>query len=129
MSGEPESLINIKDVKTLEMSYYSLQSHTEEINGEKRTQEKRVVIENGEGEVTVTFKGANGEVLASDTQPISKSNVEKILDKQFVKDLFRPCLMNCGNYAIEQTPRNAKNLSGGKRKRRTMRTKRRVGTR
>lgn len=115
------------------MSYHSFQSHTELVNGEMRTQEKRVTIENGTGEVSVTYKGPGGEVLASHTEPLSKSNVEKILDKRFVEDLFGPCLLGCGKYAIEQTPRNAAKLLGGQQRRtssrRTTRTKRRTGTR
>lgn len=119
------------------MSYHSFQSHTELINGELRTQEKRVTIENGAGEVSVTYKGPDGEVLASHTEPLSKSNVEKILDKRFVEDLFGPCLLGCGKYAIEQTPRNAAKLLGGRQRlrtptgvaRRRTRTKRRAGTR
>lgn len=95
-----------------------------------RTQEKRVTIENGEGEVSVTYKGPDDKVLASHTEPLSKSNVEKILDKRFVEDLFGPCLLGCGKYAIEQTPRNATKLLGGRRgPKRHTRTKRRTGTR
>jgi hypothetical protein len=119
--------------------YKSVSEHTELINGEMRTQVKEVRINNGKGTVTVKYiRGSDGSVLATHTEPLTDDQVAAILDKRIVQDLFKPCIVNCGAAADEQTPRNAasnaamraseemvaannraNNLLGGGRRRRT----------
>jgi len=130
--------------------YDSLTQHAELINGEMRTQVKKVNIENGAGTVSVKYiRGAdpNGPVIAEQTRPLTDEQVATILDKRIVPDVFRQCILGCGAAADEQTPRNAasnaamraseemvaaetraNNLMGGRRRksrqRRTMRHRR-----
>lgn len=75
-----------------------------------RTQVKRVDIENGKGTVAMRYLANDGRVLSEHEEPLTDDQVAAILDKRFVPDLFKPCLLNCGVPAQEQTPRNAEML-------------------
>ncbi len=90
--------------------YKSFSQHKEYINGEMRTQVKRVDIENGKGTVAVRYLGGDGRVLSEHEEPLTDEQVDAILKKRFVPDLFKTCLLNCGEPAQQQTPRNAEML-------------------
>ena len=90
--------------------FHSSQSHSELINGEMRTQVKEVHAKNGKGSVTVRYLGPKGNVLAEHSEELAPVQIRRIKDKRFVPDLFDRCLINCGNVAAEQTPRNATKL-------------------
>jgi hypothetical protein len=93
-----------------QQKYKSFSQHSELINGEMRTQVKRVDIENGKGTVSVRYLGGDGRVLSEHEEPLTEEQVAAILDKRIVPELFKPCLLNCGVPAQEQTPRNAEML-------------------
>jgi hypothetical protein len=112
--------------------YKSVSEHTELINGEMRTQVKEVNIKDGVGTVSVKYIREPGQVIAEHTEPLRNEQVAAILDKRIVPDLFKPCILNCGSVADEQTPRNAAANAaertvfyGGKRRLRTRRRTRR----
>ena len=74
------------------------------INGQARTQEKEVTIKNGVGKKTVRYLAPNGRVLAKKTMNLNAEEINKILGKTFIPDLFHPCIGDC-----------MKKMSGGAR--------------
>ncbi len=76
-------------------TYKSFQQHTEMINGKARTQEKEVTIKNGVGKKTVRYLTPNGRVLAEKTLNLNSDEIDKILGKTFIPELFHPCIGHC----------------------------------
>lgn len=93
-----------------------MQSHSELIKGEMRTQVKEVHVKDGKGIVEVRYLDSKGKELARHTEQLKPAQIRRIMDKRFVPDLFDKCLVGCGTVAQEQTPRNAaklQRLAGG----------------
>ena len=65
------------------------------INSQPRTQEKEVLIKNGVGKKTVRYLGPKGKVLAEKTLELNDEEMEKILSKTFIPELFQPCIGHC----------------------------------
>ncbi len=76
-------------------SYDSFQEHVEFINGQERKQEKTVKIRNGAGTKTVRYLAPNGRVLAEKTLNLNSDEIDKILGKTFIPELFHPCIGHC----------------------------------
>jgi hypothetical protein len=76
-------------------SYNSFQEHVELINSQERKQEKTVKIRNGTGTKTVRYLAPNGRVLAEKTLKLNSEEIDKILGKTFIPELFHPCIGHC----------------------------------
>lgn len=70
-------------------SYHSEQVHTSMVNGEVQEKRNIVDIQNGKGTKTVIVS-TNGQPRSS-TKKLSKSQIKKIKNEQFVPKLFKPC--------------------------------------
>ncbi len=78
-------------------NYNSVQSHSVLRNGQGRTQVMEVRIKNGKGHKKVTFKNARGHRVTSKTIKLNNDEIGRIMNKEFIPELFRPCLNHCNN--------------------------------
>ena len=78
-------------------AYNSVQSHSLMENGQGRTQVMEVRIKSGKGNKKVTLKNARGQTIASKTITLNNDEIGRIMNKEFIPGLFRPCLNHCNN--------------------------------
>ena len=96
-------------------SYNSLQSHSTFENGRGRTQIMEVKIKNGKGHKKVTLKNSKGKTLSSNTIDLNDDEMGRIMNKEFIPGLFRPCLDHC-NGSIRPSRRLTRRASRGQRR-------------
>jgi hypothetical protein len=87
-------------------SYESIQSHSKFENGEGRVQVMEVSIKNGKGHKKVTLKNKNGRKIVSKTIDLNDDEINRIMKKEFIPGLFRPCLDHCSTRLSNRTRRN-----------------------
>lgn len=78
-------------------TFNSVQSHALYENGSGREQIMEVRIKNGRGHKKVTIKNNTGRILASKNIPLNDDEIQRIMNKEFVPGLFRPCLDHCNS--------------------------------
>ena len=78
-------------------TYNSIQSHSVMENGQGRSQVMEVRIKNGKGHKKVTLKNARGRTIASKTLELNDNEIGRIMNKEFIPGLFRPCLDHCNS--------------------------------
>jgi hypothetical protein len=75
------------------VAYNSLESHTIRVNGTVQTQENSVKIRGNKGTRSVVIR--NGADIRKKTMKLSRKNIKKILNREFIPGLFDPCIKGC----------------------------------
>lgn len=75
-------------------TFYSVQEHSNLVNGKGKTVRKEVNINNEKGTKTVIMRNERGKTRRS-TVKIGENELEKIRRNIFVPGLFRECIDNC----------------------------------
>jgi len=99
-------------------SYNSLQSHSTFENGMGRTQIMEVKIKNGKGHKKVTLKNSKGKTLSSKGFDLNDDEIGRIMNKEFIPGLFRPCLDHCNGSIrpLRESLRKTRRASRGQRR-------------
>jgi hypothetical protein len=77
-----------------QFSFYSVQEHSQFLNGKSKTVRKEVNIQNGKGTKKVIIRN-NSKRTRRSVMPIKKDELEKIRRNIFVPGLFNECINNC----------------------------------
>ncbi len=102
-------------MSAVHFSYNSLQSHSQIVNGQGRTQVMEVKIKNGKGHKKVTLKNTKGKMIATKTIDLNDEEIGRIMNKEFIPGLFRPCLDHC-NGSIRPSRRLTRRASRSQRR-------------
>lgn len=78
-------------------NFNSVQSHSVFENGQGRTQVMEVRIKGRKGHKKVTLKNARGQTIASKSITLNDDEIGRIMNKEFIPGLFRPCLDHCNS--------------------------------
>jgi hypothetical protein len=76
-------------------SFNSVSTHTSMLNGKRKSTTEAVSIRNGNGMKTVVKRVGSKKTRSK--KPLSVSEVENIMGRKFMPELFVPCHTDCDN--------------------------------